>query len=157
MSTHCLLVCPVCSDEIVPPIFECSEGHLLCGKCQNVISNCRLPLNDRRNLKLERMCQSFRYPCQNILLGCKAYCQTPGPLGRQAHKLLCNFRSRNCVIDLTQRCLWTRVFGPEYLTHMKEEHPNSIHESNKCHIEVNVFLYFISLFFYISSLIFQLI
>ena len=95
------------------------------------------------------MCQSFRYPCRNIWLGCKvAYCQSPGPLGRQAHELLCNFRPRNCVIDLTQRCLWTGVFGPEYLTHMKEEHLNSINESNECHIEVIFFL------FYFTNIIF---
>ena len=37
-----LLECPVCLDEMLPPvkIFQCSNGHIICEKCKNMVKVC---------------------------------------------------------------------------------------------------------------------
>lgn len=53
-----LFECPVCFEHIVPPIFQCLFGHLICNKCVLMCENCptcRNPFNSKRNLYMEKV------------------------------------------------------------------------------------------------------
>lgn len=56
-----LLECPVCMDTIKSvPIYQCSNGHLICKDCIEKLNNCPICRNDSplvRNLKLENIVQ----------------------------------------------------------------------------------------------------
>jgi hypothetical protein len=53
-----LFECPVCFEHIVPPIFQCLLGHLICSKCVLMCENCptcRNAFNSKRNLYMEKV------------------------------------------------------------------------------------------------------
>jgi len=57
-----LFECPVCFEHIVPPIFQCLLGHLICNKCVLMCENCptcRNPFNSKRNLYMEKVNKHF--------------------------------------------------------------------------------------------------
>lgn len=65
-----LLECPVCLDALIPPIYQCHEGHALCNECRNkvkVCPSCRSGTVDIRCRVLDRLAdsvgevRSFRY------------------------------------------------------------------------------------------------
>lgn len=42
-----LLECPVCTETVLPPIYQCKNGHLLCSNCRPKLNNCptcRVPM-----------------------------------------------------------------------------------------------------------------
>ena len=56
-----LLECPVCLDTIkTVPVYQCTNGHLMCKDCIVKLDNCPICRNDSllvRNLKLEEIAQ----------------------------------------------------------------------------------------------------
>lgn len=53
-----LFECPVCFEHIVPPVYQCLLGHLICHKCVLMCDNCptcRNPFNSKRNLYMEKV------------------------------------------------------------------------------------------------------
>ena len=56
-----LLECPVCMDTIKSvPVYQCTNGHVICKGCIEKLNNCPICRNDsthNRNLKLENIVQ----------------------------------------------------------------------------------------------------
>ena len=56
-----LLECPVCMETIKSvPVYQCSNGHVICNGCIEKLNNCPICRNDstlNRNLKLENIVQ----------------------------------------------------------------------------------------------------
>ena len=56
-----LLECPVCMDTIkLVPVYQCTNGHVICKDCIEKLNNCPICRNDSalvRNLKLENIVQ----------------------------------------------------------------------------------------------------
>ncbi|XP_021955411.1 E3 ubiquitin-protein ligase SIAH1 [Folsomia candida] len=65
--------CPVCFDYVLPPIFQCSAGHLVCSACRPKLTccpTCRGPLADIRNLAMEKVAGTVLFPCKYSSNGC---------------------------------------------------------------------------------------
>ncbi|CAH1240891.1 SIAH1 [Branchiostoma lanceolatum] len=59
--------CPVCFDVVLPPIFQCTHGHVVCLGCLRRLTTCpmcRGPIGDARNLELERIANLTIHTCR---------------------------------------------------------------------------------------------
>ncbi|KAM7045560.1 E3 ubiquitin-protein ligase Siah1-like [Molossus nigricans] len=91
-----LFECPVCFGSVLPPIFQCYSGHLLCNSCRPRVSccpTCRGPLGRIPNLAMDKLADSVLFPCQYAHYGCTATMQLTG---KAAHEELCDFRPYRC-------------------------------------------------------------
>ncbi|XP_036127013.1 E3 ubiquitin-protein ligase Siah1-like [Molossus molossus] len=91
-----LFECPVCFGSVLPPIFQCYSGHLLCNSCRprvNCCPTCRGPLGRIPNLAMNRVADYVLFPCQYAYYGCMATMQHHG---KAAHEDLCAFRPYRC-------------------------------------------------------------
>ena len=63
-----LLECPVCLDTIkTVPVYQCTNGHVICKDCIVKLDNCPICRNDSllvRSLKLEEIVQRLEGGCQ---------------------------------------------------------------------------------------------
>jgi len=65
--------CPVCFDYVLPPIYQCQAGHLVCSVCRpklNCCPTCRGPLGNIRNLAMEKVANTVFFPCKYSASGC---------------------------------------------------------------------------------------
>ncbi|EDX10788.1 GD14671 [Drosophila simulans] len=70
-----LFECPVCFDYVLPPILQCSSGHLVCVSCRSKLTccpTCRGPLANIRNLAMEKVASNVKFPCKHSGYGCTA-------------------------------------------------------------------------------------
>jgi len=70
-----LFECPVCFDYVLPPIYQCQAGHLVCSSCRpklNCCPTCRGPLGNIRNLAMEKVASTVVFPCKYSANGCGA-------------------------------------------------------------------------------------
>jgi len=67
------LECPVCIEYVVTPIKLCTNGHNICSKCRGTFQycpTCRAKFSEIRNVVLENIVRSQKYPCFNQQRGC---------------------------------------------------------------------------------------
>ncbi|XP_060865356.1 uncharacterized protein LOC132941357 isoform X1 [Metopolophium dirhodum] len=117
-----LFECPVCFEHIVPPIFQCLLGHLICNKCVLMCENCptcRNPFNSKRNLYMEKVGYLVKFPCRNALTGCK---QQMFVGQKEVHEQECCYRHYQCFFT---NCAW-KGYYPELHSHMINNHNNCI-------------------------------
>lgn len=139
-----LFECPVCFEHIIPPIFQCLLGHLICNKCVLMCENCptcRNPFNSKRNLYMEKVnyliyfiCRNnilnnlviffqvgylVKFPCKNALTGCK---QQMFVGQKEVHEQECCYRHYQCFFT---NCAW-KGYYPELHSHMINNHSNFI-------------------------------
>ena len=97
--------CPVCMDWHRGDIFQCPEGHLLCGPCKaglqrDVCPSCRAPLGSLRNRAVESMLGSVVMPCRWHEVGSAvtgASCAVTGTRAeRSSHEEDCKFKRHTC-------------------------------------------------------------
>uniref|UniRef100_A0A0N5C910 E3 ubiquitin-protein ligase n=1 Tax=Strongyloides papillosus TaxID=174720 RepID=A0A0N5C910_STREA len=65
--------CPVCMEYMVPPLYQCGSGHLVCGSCRpklNCCPSCRGPVPNVRNLAMEKIAATIYFPCKYNGNGC---------------------------------------------------------------------------------------
>ncbi|KQK02470.1 putative E3 ubiquitin-protein ligase SINA-like 6 [Brachypodium distachyon] len=69
-----LLQCGVCSGLLVPPIFQCTKGHITCSKCCPVVNNgcslCKGLEDATRCHAMERLLGDLTVPCSFRARGC---------------------------------------------------------------------------------------
>jgi len=61
--------CVVCNDIILPPILQCSKGHLICSDCKKRCNNCpqcRCRLNTSRNFIFEKLIEDVKFKCKYL-------------------------------------------------------------------------------------------
>lgn len=94
-----LFECPICYDNILPPILQCQNGHLVCKSCRTMINTCptcRVPFgtNNIRNLSLEKLATTVKFPCKYANHGCPEVLYFKEKTEHEDHK--CQFRPYNC-------------------------------------------------------------
>lgn len=103
-----LIECPVCFNIILPPIFQCSMGHLLCVTCRAKLMACPLcreSLSNIRNLAIEKFITTIQLPCTYKENGCK---EKMTCIEKLTHDKSCRFRIYACTYtgsDCT--CNWS--------------------------------------------------
>ncbi|XP_023241879.1 E3 ubiquitin-protein ligase SIAH1B-like [Centruroides sculpturatus] len=98
--------CPICYTLVQPPIYQCSNGHIVCYQCRERITQCptcRETLGYIRCLFAEQIVQTLEAPCSNQPLGCPEI--LPSSV-REEHERNCRFRPIVCPVDKDQ-CTWT--------------------------------------------------
>ena len=95
-----LLDCPICLEPMLGSIYQCGNGHMVCGKCKTGLvkcHTCNLYSTENRNLALEKMAE-VEYPvrkCPNLEHGCFEEFKI-AELG--VHTSLCSFKPYKCPI-----------------------------------------------------------
>lgn len=68
--------CPVCFETLLPPVYQCCNGHIICCNCIERIDicvECRVALSRKskiRNIALEKICSNLYVDCANKNDGC---------------------------------------------------------------------------------------
>jgi E3 ubiquitin-protein ligase SIAH1 len=119
------LECPVCLDYMVPPIKLCANGHNICSKCRERVSwcpTCRAQFSEIRNVALENIARSQKYPCANRKRGCL---ETLSIEHIAEHYAACVYGNIKCPLQIIGTCSWnglksdlkkhTIVAHPRYL------------------------------------------
>ena len=131
--------CPVClSQPILPPIFQCKHGHIICEDCwENLMSmsedgeiacpSCRANMDEKiRNRALETQLANIKVHCKYSNYGCKhweKYSDSP------EHVKTCRYKPCECPLKALSEdeepCSWK---GPirRLHNHIKTRHKNSI-------------------------------
>ncbi|KAJ4961032.1 hypothetical protein NE237_020942 [Protea cynaroides] len=70
-----VLDCSICLEPLIPPVFQCDNGHIACSTCCTKIANkcpsCSWPIGYSRCLAIEKVIESIKISCQNAQYGCK--------------------------------------------------------------------------------------
>ena len=92
-----LLECPVCFKIPSKKAFIfCDNGHMVCKKCRNKISNCptcRSNFADRRNILLEKILDTVKVSCKYKIFGCSENLEFKD---LDDHLAQCQFRKVYC-------------------------------------------------------------
>ena len=114
-----LLECPICVEQMLPPIFQCTNGHVICSACKPKISNCpncQVADLSVRNLQIERMAESIEQPCRYQEYGCD---ETLPYLTESEHANDCRFRPLRCP---EPNCQWTCKTSQALASHLEDSH-----------------------------------
>ncbi|XP_011097140.1 putative E3 ubiquitin-protein ligase SINA-like 6 [Sesamum indicum] len=69
-----VLDCPICLEPLSPPVNQCENGHIACASCcikmRNKCASCCWPIGYNRCRALEKVLESIRVSCGNMLHGC---------------------------------------------------------------------------------------
>jgi len=116
-----LFECPVCFEYVLPPIYQCEAGHLVCTECRPKLGNCptcRGGLGRNiRNLALEKVANTIQFPCKFASRGCQL---TLRHAAKPAHEELCSFKPFCCPCPGTS-CKWQGAVD-EILVHLNASH-----------------------------------
>lgn len=91
-----LFECPVCFEFALPPIIQCQSGHIVCSNCRPKLTccpTCRSTLGNIRNLSMEKIAYSLKFPCKYTSYGCK---ESMSHENKLEHEDICEFRMYNC-------------------------------------------------------------
>ncbi|KAJ4960525.1 hypothetical protein NE237_020435 [Protea cynaroides] len=69
-----LLDCPICLEPLIPPVYQCFNGHIACSTCYTkIMEKCPFCSNVVyiRCLAIEKVIESIKISCQNAQYGCK--------------------------------------------------------------------------------------
>ncbi|XP_067129344.1 E3 ubiquitin-protein ligase SIAH1B-like [Centruroides vittatus] len=116
-----LLTCPVCYDLAQPPVYQCTNGHLICSSCRpriDLCPTCRESLGHIRSLVVEQLASTLSFPCAHQSYGCPFRAPL---LQREEHQKSCHFRPMTCPFP-ESRCSWEGDHTT-LLTHLQQRHP----------------------------------
>ena len=100
------LECPVCMQYMVPPIKLCTNGHNICSKCEERVTccpTCRAEFSEIRNVALENIARSQKYPCANWQSGCRELVSIEHIA---KHQDVCVYGKFQCPFKLHKNCSW---------------------------------------------------
>ncbi|XP_077220853.1 E3 ubiquitin-protein ligase SINA-like 10 [Tasmannia lanceolata] len=70
-----VLDCPICIEPLIPPVFQCENGHIACSSCCTKLKykchSCAFPIGYQRCLAIEKVIESIKISCCNAHYGCK--------------------------------------------------------------------------------------
>uniref|UniRef100_A0A1B6DR94 E3 ubiquitin-protein ligase n=1 Tax=Clastoptera arizonana TaxID=38151 RepID=A0A1B6DR94_9HEMI len=117
-----LLECPVCFETMLPPIFQCKEGHNVCHLCKEKLKNCPTcrQMFVGRNIAVEHMSNKLLHHCVNQDVGCKELLTLEA---KPNHEQICCFRKYDCLSGKAFGCVWSGTRF-DILQHMKSAHPD---------------------------------
>ncbi|PKU64208.1 E3 ubiquitin-protein ligase SINAT2 isoform X1 [Dendrobium catenatum] len=126
-SVHELLECPICTNSMYPPIYQCPNGHTLCSNCKLRVHNqcptCRHELGNIRCLALEKVAGSLELPCKHQAMGCLGIFLYYEKL---KHEQSCKFRPYNCPYAGSE----CPITGDTQMiiTHLRNDHKVDMHD-----------------------------
>jgi E3 ubiquitin-protein ligase SIAH1 len=126
MSIVDLLECPVCLRTMKPPMYQCLNGHSVCGECKSRkmgCPTCRGKIIDTRNRIVEELAYKVRYPCINKVRGCY---ENTHLKDMEKHESVCPHRMYHCLVDKDNGCTWTGKRS-DILPHTEEKHNEFIY------------------------------
>jgi len=121
------LECPVCMQYMVPPIKLCTNGHNICSKCRQRVQfcpACRAEFSEIRNVALENIVRSQKYPCANRQNGCLDLFSIEHVA---KHHAVCEYRKIKCPIYLLKKCSWNGLKS-NLKGHAQAAHPSRVLE-----------------------------
>jgi len=121
------LECPVCKEYMVPPIKLCTNGHNVCSKCRESVQRCptcRGELLDTRNMALENIARSQKYPCANRQRGCLELFSVEHIAEHHAD---CVYGKIKCPLHLLNKCSWNGLKN-DLKEHVKTTHSDYLLE-----------------------------
>jgi len=125
-----LLECSVCCEAMIPPIFQCKEGHTLCSECKNRVKQCpacRCDTIDIRCRALEKVAEGLdEIPCKFAQYGCR---QNIKYTLKKEHEGKCAFRPFPCL-HVQNGCSFEGS-SAELVQHLVSEHNYTQTESSK--------------------------
>lgn len=116
------LECPICNEVPLAPIYTCSSGHTICGRCRNEMrcGICNEDMrNTSRNATVEMIVASSSFWCKYLADGCPAVVK--GSEYRD-HAASCEFRRLNCFEREVKPCPGTLIRLKDYFRHLKMDH-----------------------------------
>jgi len=125
-----MLECPICLEFMLPPIFQCREGHTFCSDCKqhlNACPTCRGEIEDIRCRVLESIAESLDdMPCKYLKFGCRACVNYSS---KKEHESNCTYRPFKCS-DINVSCSFE---GPSdaLVHHLTLEHRYEHLETNQ--------------------------
>jgi E3 ubiquitin-protein ligase SIAH1 len=121
------LKCPVCMEYMVPPIKLCTNGHNICSSCTDRVQccpTCRAEMLETRNLFLENIAISQKYPCANRQRGCLELSSIELIA---KHHAVCVYGKIKCPFKLNWNCSW-KGFKSDLKEYAKAEHAGCFFE-----------------------------
>ena len=146
------LKCPVCMEYLVPPIKLCTNGHSICSKCKKSIQccpTCRANFTEIRNMVLENIARSQKYPCANRWRGCLELFSIEQIA---KHHAACVYGKLKCPFHLLKKCSWNG-FKNDLKEHAKVAHDECFYEVSS--FPSDVYEDWINLIFYFGELFVQ--
>jgi len=113
-----MLQCPACKDVALPPIYTCTEGHIICSECLTMVQRCPVcqkSFSNTRNYNLETVFVSSTFTCKFKDSGCdKLLKGTALPI----HMRKCEYRPTKCSFKDCSENIPAMV----YMEHLKSVH-----------------------------------
>ncbi|CAJ0587713.1 unnamed protein product, partial [Mesorhabditis spiculigera] len=112
--------CPVCLDYMLPPYLQCQSGHLVCSNCRPKLQccpTCRGPTPSIRNLGLEKIANTVKFPCKFNTSGCLLIFHHGDKID---HEEACEFRPYSCPCPGAS-CKWQGSL-PDVMPHLMKVH-----------------------------------
>uniref|UniRef100_A0A8R1I880 RING-type E3 ubiquitin transferase n=1 Tax=Caenorhabditis japonica TaxID=281687 RepID=A0A8R1I880_CAEJA len=112
--------CPVCLEYMLPPYMQCPSGHLVCSNCRPKLQccpTCRGPTPSVRNLGLEKIANTVRFPCRFSNSGCPLNFHH---IDKIEHEELCEYRPYSCPCPGAS-CKWQGALS-DVMDHLKRVH-----------------------------------
>ncbi|MQL92650.1 hypothetical protein Taro_025278 [Colocasia esculenta] len=117
-----VLDCPICFEELSPPIFQCYNGHIACSSCCSNVKDCPFckSMIVLRCLAVEKVMESVKVSCPYASSGCE---QVINYVNIDVHKRMCAYSPCCCP---TADCTFE---GP-----MRELYPHFIEGHRGCSV-----------------------
>ncbi|CAG7734651.1 unnamed protein product [Allacma fusca] len=116
------LECPICNEVPLAPIYTCSKGHTICGKCRAEL-RCGICQEDLsrtpRNVAIELIVASSSFWCKYLADGCSRILKGSE---YRAHAEECEFRWIYCYEKDFRRCDGAKIRFKDYFRHLKTDH-----------------------------------
>ncbi|KAL4712347.1 hypothetical protein ACJJTC_001508 [Scirpophaga incertulas] len=119
------LKCRSCAQQFTSMIYECPNGHSSCSHCreQRVLCGvCNQAISDVRNRALEVFIGEVKVRCPNFLDGCSLHLKIAEI---EVHSKECPYMELECPLALSKLCQW-RGKLPQLSSHFHEMHQDSI-------------------------------
>ena len=125
------LKCPECKQYMVPPIKMCTNGHNICNKCRRGFQYCSATFCSAsslniRNVALENIANSQKYPCDNRQSGCLELFSNQDIA---KHHTVCLYRKFKCPFQLNRECS-SKCKKNEMMNHLETAHPSRVVETS---------------------------
>ena len=111
------ITCSVCREIILPPIMQCTKGHLICMDCKKKCTTCpqcRGRMGHSRNFAFEKIVSDMLFPCKYE--NCKELVQYSS---LKNHYETCKFKPYDCYKN---NCGFQSTNIKDIIEHLKVKH-----------------------------------
>lgn len=125
--------CPVCLDYMLPPIYQCLQGHSICSTCKTAVPTCplcRTEIRNTQNFSLEKLTARMIYPCKYHKAGCL---MTVKSSDIRKHEDSCEYGPYDCPLSEIENCA-EKSTKNNIISHVETNHETYILKSDKINV-----------------------